>query len=199
MTEAVEGALLWEPSEEFKKNSNIAAYMRWLENEKGLHFEDYGELWEWSVTEIEDFWASIWEYFEVQSSEPYEEVLRSREMPAPEWFPGARLNYAEHIFRNAEGRTNEPAVVYASEIRPLAEMSWGELREKTAAMAAGLRSLGVERGDRVAAFIPNVPEALVAFLASDDGSYIDRSFAGAKLWVKRKTEQVAVVIHVLRT
>lgn len=167
MTEAAEGTLLWEPSEELKENANISRYMRWLKDEKGLSFSDYGELWEWSVTELEEFWAGIWEYFEVKASKPYEKVLSSREMPGAEteWFVGAELNYAEHVFRNAEGRLDEPAILHQSEIRPLSEMSWGELQNKTAAMAAGLRSLGVERGDRVVAFIPNVPEALIAFLA----------------------------------
>ena len=166
MTEAAEGTLLWEPSEEFKENANISRYMEWLKDEKGLSFEDYSALWEWSVNELEDFWASIWEYFDVQASKPYEKVLSSREMPGTEWFIGAELNYAEHVFRNADDRLGEPAVVHQSEIRPLSEITWGELRDKTAAMAAGLKSLGVERGDRVAAFIPNVPEALIAFLAS---------------------------------
>src|SRR5215210_1013192 len=166
MTEAAEGTLLWEPSEEFKQNANISRYMEWLKDEKGLSFEDYSELWEWSVNELEDFWASIWEYFDVQASKAYEKVLSSREMPGTEWFVGAELNYAEHVFRNAENRLGEPAVVHQSEIRPLSEMTWGELRDKTATMAASLKSLGVERGDRVAAFIPNVPEALIAFLAS---------------------------------
>lgn len=168
MTEAAEGTLLWEPSEELKENANISRYMEWLEREKGLHFDDYEELWEWSVNELEEFWASIWEYFDIKASQPYEKVLSSREMPGAErkWFEGAELNYAEHVFRNAEGRPDEAAVLSQSEIRALTEMSWGELRDKTAAVAAGLRSLGVERGDRVAAFIPNVPEALIAFLAT---------------------------------
>ena len=109
------------------------------------------------------FLGSIWEYFDVKASKPYEKALGSREMPGAEWFVGAELNYAEHVFRNA--RPDKPAVVYQSKIRPRSEMSWRELQGKTAALAAGLRSLGVERGDRVGAFIPNVPEALIAFLA----------------------------------
>jgi acetoacetyl-CoA synthetase len=163
MTEAAEGTLLWEPSEELKENANITRYMRWIEEEKGLSFDGYEELWEWSVTDLEGFWASIWEYFEVKASKPYEMVLGSREMPGTEWFPGAELNYAEHVFRNT--RPDEPAVLHQSEIRPLSEVTWRELQSKTAALAAGLKALGVERGDRVVAYIPNVPEALVAFLA----------------------------------
>jgi len=166
MTEAAEGILLWEPSEELKENANISRYMKWLKDEKGLSFDDYGDLWEWSVTELEEFWATIWEFFEVRASKPYEKVLGSREMPGSEaeWFEGAELNYAEHAFRNAPG-PDEPAVMHRSELRPLGEVTWRELEEKVGALAAGLKELGVGRGDRVAAYVPNIPEALIAFLA----------------------------------
>src|SRR5215204_217934 len=163
MTEAVEGTLLWEPSEELKENANISRYMRWLEDEKGLSFDDYGELWEWSVVEIEEFWASIWEYFEVEASRPYEKVLTEREMSGARWFEGTELNYAEHVFRKA--RPEEPAVLHQSEIRPLGKVTWQELEGKVASLAAGLKELGVARGDTVGAYVPNVREALVAFLA----------------------------------
>ena len=163
MTETAEGTLLWEPSEELKENANISRYIRWLEDEKGLSFSDYGELWEWSVTELEEFWASIWEFFEVKASRPYERVLSQREMPGANWFEGAELNYAEHALRNA--RPDEPAVLYQSELRPLDQMTWREIQEKVAALAAGLKGLGVGRGDRVVAFVPNMPEALIGFLA----------------------------------
>src|SRR5918998_16437 len=165
MTEAAEGTLLWEPSEELKENANVSRYMKWLEEEKDLSFSDYGELWGWSVTEVEEFWASIWEYFDVKASKPYTRVLNSREMPGYKWFEGAELNYAEHVFRNAGDRLDEPAVLHQSEIRPLGTVTWRELQEKVGALAAGLEELGVERGDRVVAYLPNVPEALVAFLA----------------------------------
>ncbi len=163
MTEATEGTLLWEPSEEFKENANVSRYMEWLEKEKGLSFDDYGELWEWSVTELEEFWASIWEYSDVRASKPYTRVLSGREMPGAKWFEGAELNYAEHVFRNA--KEDEPAVLHQSELRPLSETSWRELEDKVGALAEGLKGLGVERGDRVVAYLPNVPEALIAFLA----------------------------------
>src|SRR5919202_430108 len=163
MTEAAEGTLLWEPSEEFKENANVSRYLEWLKDEKGLSFGDYGELWEWSVTELEEFWASIWEYFEVKASKPYEQVLSSREMPGAKWFEGAELNYSEHAFRKA--RPDEPAVLHRSELRPLGEVTWRELEERVGALAAGLKELGVGRGDRVVAYMPNLPEALAAFLA----------------------------------
>ena len=163
MTETAEGTLLWEPSREFKANATITRYMEWLGREKDLSFEDYTDLWEWSVTDVEGFWASLWEFFDVQSSEPYEAVLGRREMPGAEWFAGAELNYAEHIFRNAH--QNGPALVHASELRPLGETSWRELETRVAAFAAGLSGMGVGQGDRVVAYLPNVPEAVVAFLA----------------------------------
>jgi acetoacetyl-CoA synthetase len=163
MTETAEGTLLWEPSEGFKENANISRYMRWLKDERDLSFDDYAELWEWSVADLEGFWASLWEYCGVEASKPYERVLAKREMPGAEWFPGAELNYAEHVFKNA--RADEPAILHQSELRPLGQMSWRELRERTAALAAGLKSMGVERGDRVVAYLPNIPEAIIALLA----------------------------------
>jgi acetoacetyl-CoA synthetase len=165
MTETTEGIQLWEPSKELKENARISDYMRWLDVEKDLTFEDYNDLWKWSTTDLEGFWASVWEYCGVEASQPYETVLAKREMPGAEWFQGARLNYAEHILKNAEGRLDEPALIHQSEVRPLGEVSWGELSERTAALAAGLRAMGVERGDRVAAYLPNVPEAVIGLLA----------------------------------
>ena len=163
MTEATEGTVLWEPSPELRESSTIARYMEWLERERGLSFENYTALWEWSVTDLEGFWSSLWEFFEVQSSKAYEAVLGRREMPGARWFPGAEINYAEHVFRNA--RQGRPALIHASELRPLGETSWLDLEERVAAFAAGLSGMGVGRGDRVVAYLPNVPEAVVAFLA----------------------------------
>jgi acetoacetyl-CoA synthetase len=164
MTETSEGTLLWEPPAELKENATITRYMGWLEENKDLSFDGYNELWEWSVNDVEGFWSSLWEFLEVKASKPYERVLAKREMPGAEWFPGAELNYAEHAFGNA--RSDAPALVHRSELRPLAETSWAELREKTAALSAALHAMGVERGDRVVAYLPNVPEAVVAFLAT---------------------------------
>ncbi|MFL6057450.1 MAG: acetoacetate--CoA ligase [Rubrobacteraceae bacterium] len=166
MTETAEGTLLWEPPGELKDNAIITRYMRWLKENRYLQFEDYGELWEWSVTDVEGFWSSLWEFLDVKSSKPYERALAKREMPGAEWFPGAELNYAEHVFRNAGERLDEPALVHKSETRPLGETSWRQLREKVAALSAALEAMGVERGDRVVAYMPNVPEAVVAFLAT---------------------------------
>jgi acetoacetyl-CoA synthetase len=165
VAETAEGNQLWEPSEEFKDSARISDYMKWLKAEKDLAFEDYNDLWEWSATDLEGFWASVWEYCGVEASKPYETVLGKREMPGAEWFPGAQLNYTEHVLKNAEGRTDEPALLHRSEVRPLGEVSWGGLRDRTAALASGLRAMGVERGDRVAAYLPNIPEAVIGLLA----------------------------------
>ncbi len=155
---------LWEPSAELVERSRLREYMGWLEAERGLSFADYDELWRWSVDDLEGFWSSIWDFFGVQADGGYERVLGERAMPGAEWFSGASLNYAEHVF---EGKDDaEAAILHASELRELGQLSWGELRAQVAATAAGLRALGVERGDRVVAYMPNVPEAIVAFLAS---------------------------------
>jgi acetoacetyl-CoA synthetase len=163
-TNATRGEKLWEPSAEAIERSALTRYMRWLAAERGVEAEDYEALWRWSVDELEDFWASIWDYFEVVSSGPRPDVLSDHQMPGARWFEGAELNYAEHIFRGKD--EHEVAVVYASELRDLAELRWGELTEQVAATAEALRALGVARGDRVVAYLPNGPEALIAFLAS---------------------------------
>jgi acetoacetyl-CoA synthetase len=159
-----EGQLLWEPGKERLENLNIDAFTDWLGKTRGLQFADYRELQRWSVEHLEDFWGAIWEYFDVQSSAAYESVLGNRSMPGAEWFPGAELNYAEHIFRDRDAK--ETALVYASEDRELAELSWGELTEKVAAVARWLRDQGIKPGDRVAAYLTNSPEAVIAMLAT---------------------------------
>jgi acetoacetyl-CoA synthetase len=158
------GELLWEPSAELVERSRLAEFMRWLERDRGLSFGGYAGLWQWSVDDLEGFWDAIWDFFGVQADGERGAVLASSEMPGARWFPGTRLNYAEHVFAGkAEG---EVAILHASELRELGELTWGELRQQVAAVAAGLRGLGVERGDRVVAYMPNVPETIVAFLAT---------------------------------
>src|SRR5699024_3515514 len=108
------------------------------------------------------FWASLWEYFDIQSSGSYQQVLDTHRMPDARWFAGAEINYAEHIFQNIEDKNN--TIQYASEIRSLKTMTGQALKEQTAAFAAGLKALGVKKGDRVAAYVANMPEAIIAFL-----------------------------------
>ncbi|MFN8160963.1 MAG: acetoacetate--CoA ligase [Solirubrobacterales bacterium] len=158
------GELLWEPSAGMVERSRMREYMGWLAAERGLRFDGYPDLWEWSVGDLEGFWASIWDFFEVVAEPGYERVLEARRMPGARWFEGARLNYAEHCFRDRD--PGEVAILAASELRDLAEITWGELAGQVAALAAALRSEGVGPGDRVVAYLPNIPEAIVAFLAT---------------------------------
>jgi acetoacetyl-CoA synthetase len=157
------GTLLWEPSADFVASATLTRYQRWLEKARGLRFVDYHALWDWSVGDIESFWGSIWEFFDVRAAQPYERVLGRREMPGAEWFPGAVLSYVEHVFRDKPD--DRVAVVHASELRARQELTWGELRALTAGIATGLRELGVGRGDRVVAYMPNIPETIAAFFA----------------------------------
>jgi acetoacetyl-CoA synthetase len=156
-------APIWQPSAEAIEGAQLTRYQRWLQAEHGRTFARYEALWEWSTTDLEGFWGSLWEYFEISASAPYERVLGRRSMPGAEWFPGAELSYAEHVFRGK--RADDVAIVHASETRPLAELRWGGLRALTAQIAAGLRASGVTRGDRVVAYMPNIPETTAAFLA----------------------------------
>jgi acetoacetyl-CoA synthetase len=160
---AGEGDLLWQPTSGQQESSRLAHYMRWLAEERGRKFDDYGSLWQWSVDEIEPFWESVWDYFGVQADGRREPVLGSQQMPGAQWYPNTRLNYAEHTFRNAT--PDRPALIARSEDAPTREVSWEELQRDTAALAAKLRSLGIVAGDRVASYLPNRPETVVAFLA----------------------------------
>jgi acetoacetyl-CoA synthetase len=154
----------WHPSAELVEGSRLTEYMRWLQSERGLGFDSYEELWRWSIDDLDGFWGSIWDFFEVRADGEREPVLAGREMPGAEWFPNTSLNYAEHVFAGKED--DEVAILHASELRELDELSWGDLRAQVAAVAGGLRAIGVGPGDRVAAYMPNIPEAIVAFLAS---------------------------------
>ncbi len=157
---------LWEPPPEQREKVEMGRFMDWAGERRGRPFADYEELWRWSVDELEEFWASIWEFCGVRASKPYERVLASLEMPGTRWFEGAELNYAENMLARAAERGDEVAVLHCSELRPeLGELTWGELRAQVAAAAGGLRALGVGRGDRVVAYMPNIPETLIAFLA----------------------------------
>ena len=157
--------LLWTPSAGRVEAAAMNRYMRWLEGEHGRDFGgSYEELLRWSVENLDDFWASIWEFFGIRASRPFDDVLPERAMPGARWFPGAELNYAENLLAEKPGE--RLAILHASELRDLDRITWGELRAEVARAAAGLRALGVERGDRVVAYLPNVPEALVAFLAT---------------------------------
>lgn len=157
--------VLREPSPDVRRTTEIGRYLTWLAEHRDLHFDDYDELWRWSVGDLDAFWSSIWDFFGVRAHTPYERVLGDRTMPGAVWFPGATLNYAEHAVGGPED-TDTVAVVAHSQTRAPVELTFGQLREQVAGARAGLRRLGVGRGDRVVAYLPNIPEALVAFLAT---------------------------------
>jgi acetoacetyl-CoA synthetase len=148
------GDLLWEPPD--PESTQMARYMR------AQGHSDYHELWRWSVEDVEGFWASLWDWFEL--GERPGGVLGRREMPGAEWFPGASVNYAEQVLRS--GRPGDVAIVAGNERGDLRELTWAELEDQVGRCAAGLRRLGVGRGDRVAAYLPNIPEAVIALLAT---------------------------------
>lgn len=138
--------------------------MKWLEKNCNFHFEDYETLWNWSVTDIEKFWETLWNYFEIKSDTPYSHVLIDRKMPGAKWFEGSTINYTEYVFRNKRGDT--PAILSRSETRSLQTITWNFLEEEVAAFASALKAAGVEKGDRVVAYLPNIAEAAIAFLAT---------------------------------
>jgi acetoacetyl-CoA synthetase len=159
-----EGDLLWTPSAARVEKAHVTAFMRWLESEKNLRFKSYADLWQWSVDDVPAFWGSIWEYFKVRSSSPYTAVLPQTAMPGAQWFPGARLNYAERALSHE--RPDAIAIAYVSERAPLAHMSWTDLGARVRVLATQLRKLGVVPGDRVVAVLPNIPEAVIGLLAT---------------------------------
>jgi acetoacetyl-CoA synthetase len=160
-----QGDVLWAPPVDVRRTSELGRFLDWLHADRGLDFGTYEELHRWSVDDLEGFWSSVWEFFDVRSHTPYERVLGSREMPGAEWFPGATLNFAEHMVGRDED-VSRVAVVARSQSRDPVELTFGELREQVARARAGLLRLGVRPGDRVVAYLPNIPETLVAFLAS---------------------------------
>ncbi len=163
MAASVKGTVLWEPSAELQEHSSLRQYMRWLEQTHGLHFASYAELWQWSVDDIPAFWSSLVAFFDVHLSGTTTQVLSSHEMPGAKWFAGTELNYAQRVFSNAT--SSHPALIFQSERQAAQEISWDELHHKVGAVATALRNLGVVSGDRVVAFVGNIPEAVIAFLA----------------------------------
>lgn len=145
----------------------IRRYQDWLRNTRGLSFDDYDALWRWSTTDLDAFWQSIWDYFDLQSPTPHSAVLARNTMPGAQWFPGAQVNYAQQVLRHvpAAHAAGMPAVISRNEQGLQRELSWPDLQRQVAALALHLRTQGVGRGDRVAAYLPNIPEAMVAFLA----------------------------------
>jgi acetoacetyl-CoA synthetase len=158
------GDLLWSPPADLRETTEIGRYLVWLSEHRGLDFDDFDGLWRWSVSDLEGFWSSIWEFCGVRAHAPYEQVLTSHEMPGTRWFTGAQVNYAEHLVGLDEDR-DRVAVVARSQTRDPTELTFAQLRDQVARARAGLLALGVAPGDRVVAYLPNIPETLVAFIA----------------------------------
>ncbi|MFZ4428229.1 MAG: acetoacetate--CoA ligase [Saprospiraceae bacterium] len=157
--------IIWKPDPQEVASTQLWRYQRWLEQRHRRSFENYHALWSWSVEDPGRFWQGIWAYFDIKGHTPYSEVLESKGVHGARWFPGSTLNYAEHIFRAAD--PNRPALLFQSEgMEVPAPVSWEELSTKTAAFAEWLRAHGVGKGDRVVAWLPNTPEATIAFLAT---------------------------------
>ena len=158
---------VWTPCAQRLANSGLTRYLQWLERERGLKFADYESLWQWSVDDLEGFWSSIWDFAGIKSHSPYTRVLEDGNMPGAKWFPGATLNLAEHMLARASqpDADTQPALVFQSEITARAELSWHELAAQTGALTATLERAGVTQGDRVVAYMPNMPQTVTALLA----------------------------------
>lgn len=161
-----ERAILWAPTQERADATLMADYIRWLKTSRGLEFADYNALWEWSITELEAFWTSIVEYFDLHFSKPWTTVLSERKQPGAEWFVGAEMNYADQVFRWADEKPDAPALIVQSQTFERKELTWAELRQSVANVAQHLRDMGVEKGDRVVAILPNTEVSVIAFLAT---------------------------------
>jgi acetoacetyl-CoA synthetase len=159
-----EGDLLWTPSVARVADANLTAFMSWLAAGRGLRFDDYHALWRWSVADLDGFWQAVWDYSGIDVSAPPERVLGRRAMPGAEWFPGARLNYAQHVLRRE--RPGEPALLHVSETTPMASLDWADLAGQVRILGTRLRAMGVRPGDRVASYLPNIPQTVMAMLAT---------------------------------
>jgi acetoacetyl-CoA synthetase len=159
-----EGELLWTPSAAQVEDANLTRFAKWLLHERGLQFSNYDALWQWSVTELEEFWQAMWNYFDIQSSVPPTRVLGKRTMPGAEWFPGARLNYAQHVLRNERAGTD--ALLFMSESTPLTGVPWESFAGQVRTLATRLCEMGARPGDRVVGYIPNIPQTMIAMLAT---------------------------------
>jgi acetoacetyl-CoA synthetase len=163
-TGLAEGDILWQPSDTQKRGTRLAQYEHWLAEHRGLNFSgDYQALLQWSNQQSDDFWNSIWEYFEVKAQGSREPVVANRSMPGAQWYPNVQINYAEHVFRHAH--PTRPALISRREDAPTREIGWAQLERETASLAAQLRLWGIAPGDRVASYLPNWHETVVAFLA----------------------------------
>jgi len=157
------GEILWEPSQEWVDKTNLSAFRQWLKENQGVEFDNLHQLRRWSLDHLDDFWQAVWDFFKVEAATPPTAVLGKRTMPGAEWFPGSTLNYAQHILRNE--KPGEAALMYANEDHVLHELEWSELADSVRILATELRKMGIQRGDRVACYMTNIPQAAIALLA----------------------------------
>ncbi|MEV8505237.1 acetoacetate--CoA ligase [Actinoplanes sp. NPDC051475] len=160
------GTVLWTPPADAIETSRMGRFMTWLRAERGVEVDDYAGLWDWSVTDLSGFWRAIWDYFEVIAHDEPSATLADAKMPGARWFPGATLNYAEHVLRMPGLGDDDPVVIAYSQSREPVTLTARQLRDQVRRVAAGLRRLGVGAGDRVAAYAPNIPETYVLMLAT---------------------------------
>jgi acetoacetyl-CoA synthetase len=160
------GDVVWTPPADVLTTTRVGLFVSWLREHRGVDVGDHESLWRWSVTDLEGFWSAVWDFFEVTEHGRRTGVLVDRAMPGARWFPGSLLNYAEHAVRGAGADDRTVAVHARSQTRPDMELTWGDLRDQVARARRVLADLGVGAGDRVAGYLPNTPEALVAFLAA---------------------------------
>ena len=154
---------LWIPSEYRIRTSNFSKYYNFLKREYNLSFSDYNQLHTWSVTESEKFWESIWKFSGIIHSNSYEKVLDKRIMPGANWFEGSRLNFAENLLKYNDDHL---AIISSREDKPEVSITYAELNKLVTSCSAGLRKLGVKTGDRVAGFVTNISESIIAMLAT---------------------------------
>ena len=194
-----EGERLWTPSPQSIEAATITTFMAWLARERDLHFSTYDELRRWSVDDLTGFWSAVWTFFDVRSERPYECVLEARTMPGARWFVGSRVNFAEHMLRREAVAPDDVVFVHSSELRPLARMTWRDLGDRVRRFATSLRERGIGPGDRVVAYMPNIPETAVAMLAVTAIGAIWSAAApefGARTVVERfaQIEPVAIIV-----
>ena len=158
--------ILWRPSKGRSKDSALAKYMDWLKKYYSLNFSTYQDLWEWSINDLEQFWETIWLYFDLKSSQPYSKIQGQKKMPGAEWFIDCELNYVEQLLRAKDITPHKMAIVSYSETHGKETLTWSELSQQVSSLADHLKKMGVIKGDRIVAVLPNTPAALIAFLAS---------------------------------
>lgn len=160
------GRILREPTAQDIATSTITAFLDWLIANRGLRFASYAELWEWSVRDREQFWGALWDYFQIETSAPFEAVCRGKTFQDTVWFPGARLNYAQHMLRHESARADRPVLICHGEDGTRQDWTWSEFGDAIRRVATGLRKLGIKPGDRIAGYLPNIAEAAIALLAA---------------------------------